>query len=246
MSSLPDLASCKKVGFIVPSSNTAVEPITNAIFLAANANIICLFTRIRVTMVGIDKKNTSQFSTHTIVEAARLLADARPDAILWNGTSGLWIGQGIDTDRALAKAMRDATGIPCSTTTLATCEALYLFKVQRIGVAVPYTEILMRKVQDFWKIAATVGIPPPESNIAIAKSELSEIRNVIESCVGQGCEAVIVACTNWPAASLVEDIEESVGIPIIDSVIVTAWQGLKMATYQGSIPRWGKLMGEFL
>ncbi|KXL46958.1 MAG: hypothetical protein FE78DRAFT_78584 [Acidomyces sp. 'richmondensis'] len=230
MSSLPDLASCKKVGFIVPSSNTAVEPITNAIFLAANANIICLFTRIRVTMVGIDKKNTSQFSTHTIVEAARLLADARPDAILWNGTSGLWIGQGIDTDRALAKAMRDATGIPCSTTTLATCEALYLFKVQRIGVAVPYTEILMRKVQDFWKIAAT----------------LSEIRNVIESCVGQGCEAVIVACTNWPAASLVEDIEESVGIPIIDSVIVTAWQGLKMATYQGSIPRWGKLMGEFL
>lgn len=73
-------------------------------------------------------------------------------------SSEVWIGQGIDTDRALAKAMRDATGIPCSTTTLATCEALYLFKVQRIGVAVPYTEILMRKVQDFWKIAATVGM----------------------------------------------------------------------------------------
>jgi len=88
MPSLPDLTNCKKVGFIVPSSNTAVEPITNTIFQSLNAHIICLFTRIQVTTVGIDKKDTSQFSTQTIVEAARLLADARPDAILWNGTSG--------------------------------------------------------------------------------------------------------------------------------------------------------------
>lgn len=88
MLSLPELITCKKVGFIVPSSNTAVEPITNAIFQSVNANITSLFTRIQVTTVGIDKKDTSRFSTQTIVEAARLLADARPDAILWNGTSG--------------------------------------------------------------------------------------------------------------------------------------------------------------
>lgn len=169
-------------------------------------------------------------------------------------SSKVWIGQGIDADRALAKAMRDATGIPCSTTTLATCEAVCLLNVKCIGIAVPYTEALMIKVQEFfdycgygWHVTTAKRLSqPPESNVTIAKSELSEIRSVIESCSGQSCEAVIVACTNWPAAALVDDIEKTTGIPIIDSVIVTAWKGLKMVGYQGGICAWGKLMEEML
>ena len=86
MPTLPNLATCKKVGFIVPSSNTAVEPITQAIFQSMKTNIICIFTRIQVTTVGTDSKNTSQFSTLKMVDAALLLADAEPDCILWNGT----------------------------------------------------------------------------------------------------------------------------------------------------------------
>ena len=88
MAFIPDLATCKKVGFIVPSSNTAVEPITQAIFDALHSNIICIFTRIQVKTTGTDAKSISQFSTETFVDAARLLADAEPDCIMWNGTSG--------------------------------------------------------------------------------------------------------------------------------------------------------------
>ncbi|KAF2769498.1 hypothetical protein EJ03DRAFT_327344 [Teratosphaeria nubilosa] len=252
--SLPDLAHCKKLGFIVPSSNTAVEPISQAIIQSLNNNIICIFTRIHVNTVGTDAKATAQFSTETMVAAARLLADAHPDAILWNGTSGMWIGSGLEADRELAKAMQDATGIPCSTTTLATIEGLHVLDIKRLGVAVPYTEALMDKVQDFfgncgygWQISSAKRLDPvPSSNIVIAKCRLADIRDVIERCVHQKSEAVVVACTNWPAAGLVEELEEATGTVIIDSIIVTVWQGLRMIGIEGGVKGWGKLMKEKL
>ena len=129
-SRIPDLRTCKKVGFIVPSSNSVVEPTCNAIVHDLNSasneenQIVCLYTRIRVKTVGTDSSSTSQFSTETLVQAAQLLADAECDAILWNGTSGMWVGTGLAEDEKLAQAMTDATGVPCSTTTIATVTAL--------------------------------------------------------------------------------------------------------------------------
>ena len=255
MPAIPDLATCKKIGFIVPSSNTAVEPITQAIFQSLNSNIICIFTRIQVKTTGVDTSSTSQFSTETMVTAARLLADAEPDAILWNGTSGMWVEGGLEADKRLAAAMQDATSIPCSTTTLATLEALELCKPTSIGVAVPYGAEHTKKVQGFFAglnlgysvVHASRMDPSPEPNIKIAKSSMHEIRRLIveAGCAGKS-EAVVVACTNWPGAGLVNELEKEMKATIIDSVIVTVWQGLRMAGFKGQMTGWGRLMGEML
>ena len=252
MPSLPDLATCKKVGFIVPSSNTAVEPITNAIFQSLNSNIICLFTRIQVKTVGTDANSTSQFATETMVEAACLLADAQVDAIVWNGTSGMWVGHGLEADKKLARAMQDATGIPCSTTTLATIVALERLNVKRLTIAVPYTEALTAKLVEFYTgcgyhVAAAERLEnTPSSNLEIAKSSEESISRVIERCVSSQAHAVIVACTNWPASGSVEKLERKHGVPIVDSITVTAWWALCMVDYRGSVSGWGKLLLEML
>ncbi|KAH9826678.1 GAF domain-containing protein, partial [Teratosphaeria destructans] len=239
-------SALQETRLIVPSSNTAVEPISQAIVRSLNSNIICIFTRIHVNTVGPDPKATAQFSIETMVAAARLLADAHPDAILWDGTSGMWTGADLDADRELARAMQDATGVPCSTTTLATIEALRLLDIKRLGVAVPYTEALMDKVQDFfgncgygWHVSSAKRLDPvPSSNIVIAKCRFADIRDVIERCAHQDSEAVVVACTNWPAAGLVGELEEATGMLIVDSIIVTVWQGFRMVRYEGGVKGW--------
>ena len=248
MSSYPDLAACRKVGFIVPSSNTAVEPITQAIFQSLNSDIICVFTRIQVKTVGIDAKSTSQFSTETMVEAARLLADAEPDCILWNGTSGMWVGTGLDADRELAQAMQDATGIPCSTTTIATEEALQFLSAQRISIAVPYPKALTAKVVEFYtgcgyEVANAERLDKsPASNLEIARSSLEDVKDVILRCGSSGCDAIIVACTNWPAAFLVDKLEEELEMPVVDSIIVTTWWALRMIGFKAVTNGWGRLL----
>ena len=252
---LPDLRTCKKIGFIVPSSNTVVEPYCNAIVQSLNANIICLYTRIAVKKVGTDASSTSQFSTETMVNAAKLLADAECDAILWNGTSGMWVGTRLEADEALAKAMQDATvGIPCSTTTLATVNALRHHKIKTIALAVPYTEALTSKLVDFFascgfnveraeRLAVT-----PKDNLAIGKCKPSDVREVIWHCVdGQdrnSVDAVVVACTNWPGAGFAEEFEMQWGALLVDSIAVTVWQALQMTGFRVGATGWGRLLAE--
>ena len=248
-STLPNLATCKKIGFIIPSSNTAAEPITQAIIQSLNQNIICIFTRIRVTTLGSDSQSGSQFSTDTMIEAARLLADAEPDCILWHGTSGMWIPDAsIEKDRKLAQAMQDATGIPCSTNTIATIEALEYLKAKKVSIAVPYTEALTAKVAEFYtrsgyQVTASEYLEPvPGSNLAIAQSNESEISAVIKRSA-KTSDAVIVACTNWPASGVVDELEKELGTTIVDSIVVTAWWAVRMLGLESKAPGWGQLFG---
>ncbi|KAK3112198.1 hypothetical protein LTR53_011786 [Teratosphaeriaceae sp. CCFEE 6253] len=259
MPALPNLATCKKLGFIVPSSNTAVEPLTTALLasLPSTANIIPLFTRIRVKTVGTDPASTAQFSTETMVAAAQLLADAEVDAILWNGTSGMWTGAGLDAERELARAMEDATGVPCSTTTLATVAALEQLKVKGLGIATPYARDLALRVEAFfegtghgWCVEGrnrdAHSPSAPATNLEIAKQSAEVIRASILEAAGEGVQAVIVGCTNWPAAGLIEGVEAEMrpGVTIVDSVVVTVWRGLRMVGYTQLVEGWGRMMRE--
>lgn len=256
MPALPDFATCKKVGFIVPSSNTVVEPVTYAVFQSLGDGVICLFTRIQVKTVGTDSKSTSQFSTENMIAAAKLLADAQVDAILWNGTSGMWTGGDLDADRRLAETMQQATGVPCSTTTLATFEALGKLDRASIGIAVPYTQSLAEQVKSFFAKAGygphTGQVerldPAPSSNSEIAKSSLEDIRTVVKQCTAHGEQAVVIACTNWPAAAIVDELEKETGALMIDSVLVTIWHALRMIRFKsdGTVSGWGKLMSDML
>ncbi|KAK0267583.1 hypothetical protein LTR57_016480 [Friedmanniomyces endolithicus] len=251
---LPNLATCRKIGFIVPSSNTALEPLTTALLasLPQPSTIIPLFTRIRVTTVGTDPTSTSQFSPQLLIAAALLLADAQADAILWNGTSGMWVGAGLEADRELARRMAEATGVPCSTTTLATVAALEKLQVRRLGIAVPYPRVLAEKVGEFfattghgWEVVGLAALDPvPGGNLAIAKSGMGEIEEVVRRAAGGGAQAVVVACTNWPAAGIIEKVEAVDDVVVIDSIVVTVWQGLRMVGYHDLVPGWGRLMAE--
>lgn len=244
---LPNLSSCKKLGFIVPSSNTALEPLTTAILSSISPAISVHFSRVRVQTLGTDTASTSQFSTANMIAAAQLLADAGVDAILWNGTSGMWIGADLSADEQLAAEMSAATGVPCSTTTLAMVEALKFTGVQRISLAVPYTDALTAKLVTFYsgcgfEVVKTARMQAvPESNREIARTRVEAIWNVIRKADDEESEAVVVACTNWPAAPLVEGTERELGKWIFDSVVVTAWWALRMVEVEDAVEGWGRL-----
>lgn len=203
--------------------------------------------------MGTDPTSISQFDTQSFITAAQLLADSACDAILWNGTSGMFTGGTLTTDRELASAMSAAAGgIPCSTTTLATVAALEHLKIRDVSVAVPYTPELTTKVGEFFSKEGFVVHDArcmertPENNVEIAKCLDEEIKDVVlKSVERSGAKAVLVTCTNWPATHLVGELEAELGIPIIDSIAVTLWQGLRLISCQSGGPemkQWGKLL----
>jgi maleate isomerase len=126
-----------RIGMLTPSSNTVLEPETQALLAPLGAAASVHFGRFRVTRIGLDAAADSQFALEPILAAADLLADAKPALIAWNGTSASW--RGFDTDERLCAAIEDRTGLPATSAMLAFNAAMAELGVRRLGLVTPYT-----------------------------------------------------------------------------------------------------------
>jgi len=82
-------------------------------------------------------------------------------------------------------------------------------------------------------------------NFAFAELSLDTLRDLIRRADHPEAEAVVVICTNLAAARVVAELEQELGKPIHDSLIVSLWQPLRMLGWDRPIPGWGRLMAEF-
>jgi maleate cis-trans isomerase len=119
---------------------------------------------------------------------------------------------------------------------------------------VEYQSHLAEVTQDFftstgheWQVTALARQDPaPKNNLESAKTDLGVMKKLIIDATPSETQAVVVACTNWAAASFVEDVEREIGMPVLDSIVVTIWQALQMVGYKGKVEGWGRLLSEDL
>jgi maleate isomerase len=240
---MPSAARKTRIGMIVPSSNTCLEPQTYRI-LGDRDDVTIHFTRIPVVRIALDDSSDKQFDPAVMREAARLLATADMDVIAWNGTSGSWLGAGHD--RELVHEIVDATGIPATTSTLAYLEAFRAFGTERIGLFTPYTEDVNRAViaaygRDGIKTVdhRFLGLSDNESFGRVTDDEM---RPGSLQLAAAAPDALVYLCTNLYGANIAAEIEAGTGVPVLDSVAVTLWHSLKLAGAPLLAPKWGRLL----
>ena len=236
----------KRIGMITPSSNTMVEPLTSAMTAHLLDDLSIHYTRIPVTRIALDRGSLDQFEREAMLDAARLLADARVDVICWNGTSGAW--KGLAADEAICAAITEETGIPATTGTLAQLSAFRAHGISRYALAVPYLADVRDAIIEVYGEAgftcvgsAHLGI---STNFAFAEVDLDTLRDLIRRADHPTAEAIVVVCTNLAAARLVDEMEQALGKPIHDSLVVSLWQPLRMLGWDRPIPGWGRLLSE--
>jgi maleate isomerase len=232
-----------RIGMLTPSANTALEPLTFAM-LRELPNVSVHYSRLHVMGTSLDPESNAQFTTEAFLRAASLLADARVDVIAWNGTSGSWMG--LDWERALCRAIEEETGVPATGSTLAFFDAFAKFGVKRYSLAVPYVRDHTEKIIETY---AREGLECVASDYLGFKTAAeidavpdSGFREQLASVAGPESEGIAVVCTSVRAAPLVDDLERSLGIPIFDSIAVTAWKCLEMAGIEPKLLGWGKLL----
>ena len=132
----------KRLGIVLPSSNTVLEPL--AAKMLAGTGVTAHFSRLGVIDVALDDSSRAQFELQRHVDAARLLADAKVDAIVWGGTSASWLGP--DHDRAFCAAVEAATEITTTTCVLAMNRLLNQAPSARLGLVTPYTDDVHNRI----------------------------------------------------------------------------------------------------
>lgn len=240
---MPSPTRPHRIGMIVPSSNTCLEPQTYRI-LGNRTDVTVHFTRIPVTRIALDDSSDRQFDAAVMREAGRLLATADVDVIAWNGTSGSWLGS--DHDRELVAEITDATGVPATTSTLAYLEAFRASATERIALFTPYTEDVNRQIIASYEREGiktvdhrALGLSDNES---FARVTDDDMRPGSREMAAAAPDALIYLCTNLYGANITAEIEESTGVAVLDSVAVTLWHALKLANAPLLEPRWGRLL----
>jgi Maleate cis-trans isomerase len=236
-----------RIGMIVPSSNTCLEPQSYRI-LGRRTDVTLHFARIDVTRIAVDGDSDRQFDLSKMIAAATLLKPAEVDVIAWNGTSGSWLGAAHD--RELVAQITAATGLPATTSTLAYFDAYKQFGMTRIGLVSPYTPdvndaVAQQYAEEGLHVISErhLGLVVNESFARVAPEDLlGPSREVAAGSDGIRPDTVIYLCTNLYGAPIVEQVEQETGLPVLDSVAVTLWKCLTMLGLKGLEPKWGRLL----
>lgn len=235
-----------RLGMLTPSSNTVLEPVCAAM-AGELAQTSVHFSRFTVKRIALDDAALGQFDTAPMVEAARLLADAKVDVIAWNGTSASWLG--LDSDRALVREIEAETGIPASTCVLSMMAALQVMEAKTYALVTPYSDDVQQRIVDNLAqhgltCAAEVhfGI---EDNFSFGTVPQDRIATALDEVCAARPDAVITLCTNLAGAPVTKEIEDRTGVPILDSVTLTMWGALARAGQPtGGLAPWGPKLAD--
>lgn len=236
-----------RLGMLTPSSNTVLEPVTGAM-LAGAPSVSTHFSRFPVTEISLDERALGQFRYEPMLQAARLLADARVDVICWNGTSAGWLG--LDRDRSLCAAITAETGAPATSSVLALVKIFRRTGVARYGLVTPYLAAVQERIvanfeREGFACAAERHLDVSD-NFAFAEVDAPTIERLVREVAEEAApQAITILCTNVAGAPLVDRLERETGIPVYDSVATAVWSALRVAGADPTrIEGWGRLFRE--
>jgi maleate isomerase len=231
------------IGVVTPSANLVVERVTTGI-LGDFPEVSGHYSRTPVS--GDTDPHPDDYDWDSMLGAARLLAQARPDVIVWNGSKGATLGFAVD--RAFCRRVTDESGVPTTTSTLALAAALQAAGARRIAVVTPYVTDYQKKLLAGFEREGLQVVAEAHSGIAdnLAFGGVPEhsIAAMIRQVAAAKPDAVLTWCTNFPAAYLVDRMEREIGIPVFDSVTLAVWHALHFVRVaDGRGQRWGRLFG---
>ncbi len=229
------------VGTITPSGNTVVERVTLAV-LADFPEVSPHFSRTPVH--GERDPFPDGYDFDSMLTAARLLAHAKPNVIVWNGSKGGSIDFTLDLE--LCRRITTGTGVPATTSTLALDEVFKATDVREYALVTPYETKYQEKTIACFERAGYRCTAQAHSglkdNLSFASVPADAIAAMLREVARSKPAAIVTFCTNFPAAPVVPALEAELGIPIYDSTVLPVWKALKLC---GVDPRpgrrWGRL-----
>ncbi len=232
------------IGMLTPSSNTVLEPYASAVLSPFLPEITAHFQRFTVTEISLDDQAMKQFTNTSLIEAAKILNDARMDVISWAGTAAGW--RGFEIDEELCRQITEATGVQATTSVLALNDILERTNVRRLGLVTPYLkdvqdQIIKNYGEAGHKVVAERHLDD-RGNFSFSNYEEETIADMIRTVAKSKPDAIIVLCTNFRGTRIVAEMEEELGIPVYDSVSATVWKTLAMTGHDPSrVTGWGSL-----
>ena len=208
-----------RVGLILPSSNTTMEAdLQQALAGRATVHTARMLLSDPVTRDG-ELRMLDEFAP----PAARDLGTIDPDLVVFGCTSAGAL-RGAEADHQLREELAEACGVPVMGVLDSITKALRRLGAKRVSLLTPYEEPLTEAVAaslvaDGFEVSAKHGLGCSE-NLAIGRVPPEEIAAAAAEVTDPDSEALVIACTNFRAYEVRDQIADETGKPVVTALSV--------------------------
>jgi maleate isomerase len=205
-----------RVGLIVPSSNTVMEPDLYR-RLPSGAT---LHTARMLLEETTPEAEEAMLDEHLPI-SVRDVGTARPDVVVFGCTSAGAL-RGNAYEAGLIERISRDTGAETVSVAAAVRAAITARGARRVGIVTPYIDALNHKIResleaDGLEVVGIHGLAITE-NFAIADVEPARIAAfAAERFGGGGIDLLFASCTNFRAYDALDRIEQELGVPVVTS-----------------------------
>jgi maleate cis-trans isomerase len=231
----------KRIGLMVPSSNTTVEPE----FYRALPRGVTLHTA-RLYLTRIAPEAILQM-VQDMETQAKLLASADVDVIALGATAPSFL-KGLGYDRELIGKIEAATGRRATTTSTALIEALRHVGARRVVLGSAYDEKVNGIAKAFleangFEVVAMEGLALVD-NLIVGRLGPETAYDLAMKVNRAGADTIALSCTNWQTMDAIERIERDTGKPVVSTTQATIWAALRAIGHTEPISGYGRLLRE--
>jgi maleate isomerase len=230
-----------RIGLLVPSSNTTVEP---EFYRALPRSVTLHTARLYLTRIAPESilRMVEDMETQ-----ARLLASADVDVIVLGATAPSFLN-GLGYDRELIAKLEAATGRTATTTSTALVEAIKHFGARRVVLASAYDEKVNGIAKSFLEasgveVADMKGLALVD-NLVVGRLGPETAYDLALKVDRSDADAIVLSCTNWQTMEAIERIECETGKPVITTTQASIWAALRIIGHREPVDGYGRLLRE--
>lgn len=202
-----------RVGLIVPSSNTVMEPDFHR-----HLPPDFVVSTTRIFLESVTREAEVRMLEEDLPKAIDLIRTTAPELVIFGCTSAGALG----SDDRIAARIAKGTNAKAVTVLQSVMTELRAIAPRKLAVFTPYVEDLTGRIVIS---LAEAGIPAAKaagmgirSNLEIGCVTPDEIVSFVKSQINGGApDCIFLSCTNWRAIEAIEPLNKTLGIPIVTS-----------------------------
>lgn len=226
-----------RIGLIIPSSNSLTERQFNQY---APPGVGIHVTRLRMT--GKWRKPWNELKD-SLTEAAEALSDVKPGVIVFHCTANS-MENGLAHEAAIVETVEQASGCPTLTTAQALTQAFDRVGIKKLVLISPYVKETNAHEVKYLSEAGYAVLH--ELGLGLDTHAYSQVtpeewKNVVKDNTRGEADGYFLSCTNTRMIEAIDDLENDLGKPVINSNQATLWVCLKRLGIKHSDAKLGRL-----
>jgi maleate cis-trans isomerase len=219
------------VGFLYPGYSAEDDYPTIERLLGDGVRLPVVHTTMRTDAHRVDAL-LDIGGADVLAEGARSLRTLDVAAAVWACTSGSFVF-GWDGAADQVAGVREAAGVPATSTSFAFADALQAMGIRRVAVAATYPADVAERFVEFLG-GAGVEVVALSCRGIITAAEVGtlgkdDVLDFVAANDHPDAEAVVVPDTALHTVAWLDDLEQRLGKPVLTANQVSVWAGLRLA-----------------